>query len=107
MKGIDDEKQEKSTTRSVANEDGDGQGKLYSPEFAVKIKPRQQQHAHVFLPIPYLCCSFVYVWLIYIFDATIFNPKQEIGDEGHKNTNNEASSSKEEKPAPTTLPSKL
>lgn len=58
MKGTSDEKQENSTTSKSVADDEDGQGKLYSPEFAVKINTRQQQHAHVRLPIfIFLSCS--------------------------------------------------
>lgn len=46
MKETKSEKPEKSTEKLVDG-DEEGQGKLYSPEFAVKINTRQQQDAHV------------------------------------------------------------
>lgn len=58
MKGTNDGKQEKSTTKSVADDD-DGQGKLYSPEFAIKINTGNQQDSHVRLLIypTFVCFS--------------------------------------------------
>ncbi|KAL1818650.1 hypothetical protein ACET3Z_013519 [Daucus carota] len=77
MKETKSEKPEKSTEKLVDG-DEEGQGKLYSPEFAVKINTRQQQDAH----------------------------KQGTEEMGQK-MNKEASGGKEEKPAKKTIASKL